>query len=106
MIGVLWVPPLLNTVVKKPQRVSRAVNQVLQRLGLLLSLLFLFLILAGPGQFFCKGDLLQVRWCLAVLDVGLPEKLGDFSVVVSWGLNLVKNQQKMKIHYHTMGAKQ
>lgn len=29
--------------------------------GLLLSLLFLFLVLAGPGQFFCNGDLLEVH---------------------------------------------
>jgi hypothetical protein len=42
-----------------------------------------------------------------VLDVlSVRKTIGDFSVVVSWGLNLVKNQQKMKIHYDAMGAKQ
>ena len=69
-------------------------------LGLLLSLLFLFLILAGPGQFFCKGDLLQVQ-CPGCGDS--PEKRGDFSSekYVKMGVKpglIMFNQQKMKIY--------
>lgn len=54
--------------------------------SLLLSLLFLFLILAGPGQFFCKGDLLQGDLCSTrstATDLGVA--LGAWLAVWSCG---------------------
>eukprot|EP00435_Cladocopium_sp_Y103_P051179 s624_g15.t2 len=54
--------------------------------SLLLSLLFLFLILAGPGQFFCNGELLQGDLCSTsstATDLGVA--LGAWLAVWSCG---------------------
>jgi len=54
--------------------------------SLLLSLLFLFLVLAGPGQFFCNGDLLEGDLCSTTstaTDLGIA--LGALLAVWSCG---------------------
>jgi len=78
-------PEMSGTVTMDEQEPSAALASKVYN-SLLLSLLFLFLVLAGPGQFFCNGDLLEGDLCSTTstaTDLGIA--LGALLAVWSCG---------------------